>query len=249
MNKYAIGLLLFVCLSSCNKRFSFFNSDPSKLKIKNLDFEYLSLKTKIKYQDDGNSQKATANIRIKKDSLIWFSITPGLGIEAARGLISRDSIVILDKIHKTYSILKFKDLSNRFHFDLDFNLIESVLVGNMIWSVEASDKVIREPGLYNITKKNGDLTISHRIGNNTMKLEKIYAISDTTQNSLDINYEDFDLIDNKAFPNSANIYIKYKAKKDNSEKFSNITLEHTKVEIDKKKLKFSFNIPAKYDLK
>jgi hypothetical protein len=242
-------MLLVLGLSSCNKRFSFFNSDPSKLKIKNLDFEYLALRTKIKYKNDNKSQKATANIRIKKDSLIWFSITPGLGIEAARGLISKDSIIILDKIHKTYSILKFEDLSKQFHFDLDLNLIESVLVGNMIWPVASSDKVIREPGLYNITKKNGDLTISHLIGNNTMKLEKIYAISDTTQNSLDINYQDFNLIDNKAFPNSANIYIKYIAKKDNSEKFSNITLDHSKVEIDKKKLKFSLNIPSKYERK
>jgi hypothetical protein len=70
-------MLLVLGLSSCNKRFSFFNSDPSKLKIKNLDFEYLALRTKIKYKNDNKSQKATANIRIKKDSLIWFSITPG----------------------------------------------------------------------------------------------------------------------------------------------------------------------------
>ena len=249
MNKSVFFLLLVLGLSSCNKRFSFFNADPSKLKIKNLDFDYLTLKTKIKFIDGDNNQKATANIRIKQDSLIWFSITPGLGIEAARGLISKDSIIILDKIHKEYSILKFDDLSDKFHFDLNYKLIEAVLVGNMIWKVEASDKVIKEPGLYNITKKNGNLTISHLIGNNTMKLEKIYAISDSTKNSLDINYNDFELIDSQAFPNSAEIYIKYVAKIDNSEKFSNITLQHTKVEIDKKKLKFSFNIPSKYERK
>ncbi len=246
MNKLVIAILVMASLASCNKKLAFFNADPSKLNINNLDFEYMSLRTKIKYADNAKSQKATANIRFKKDSLIWFSITPGLGIEAARGLISQDSIIILDKIHKQYSILKFKDLSERFHFDLDFNLIQSVLIGNMIWEVEASDKIIKEPGLYNVTKKNGDLTISHLIGNNTMKLEKIFAISDSTQSSLDINYKDFVLIGDKAFPKSVNIYIKDKPKRRKSEKFSNITLEHNKVEIDKKKLRFSFNIPSKY---
>ena len=249
MNRLIACVLVLVALSSCNKNFSFFNTNPSKLKIKNLDFEYLTLKTKIKFNDNNKKQKATANIRIKNDSLIWFSITPGLGIEAARGLISKDSIIILDKIHKKYSILKFKDLSEQFHFDLDFNLIKSVLIGNMIWAVESTDKVIREPGLYNITKKNGDLIISHLIGNNTMKLERVYAINDSTNNSLDINYRDFELINEKAFPKTVDIYIKYQTKKDSSEKFSNITLEHNKVEIDKKKIKFSFNIPSKYELK
>lgn len=249
MSKALVCILVIVSLTSCNKKFSFFNTDPSKLNINNLDYEYLSLKTKIKYKDDSKSQKATANIRFKSDSLIWFSITPGLGIEAARGLISRDSIIILDKIHKEYSIIKFEDLSNQYHFNLDFNLIESILLGNMVWKVESSDKVIKEPGLYNITKKNGDLTISHLIGNNTMKLEKVFAISDSTKNSLDINYQDFEKINDKVFPKSVDIYIKYKAKNSNSEKFSNITLEHNKVEIDKKKLKFSFNIPSKYERK
>ena len=43
------------------------------------------------------------NLRIRKDSAIWISITPLLGIEAARVLINRDSLMILDRVHKTFS--------------------------------------------------------------------------------------------------------------------------------------------------
>lgn len=181
--------------------------------------------------------------------MIWFSITPGLGIEVVRGVIYKDSIIILDKINKQYNILTFKQLSEQFHFNLDFNLIKSVLIGNMIWEMEATDKVTRQLRFYNITKRHGDLTISHFIGNNTMKPERIFAINDSTNNLLDIKYRNFELINDNAFPKTVDIYIKYKIKKNNSEKFSNITLEHNKIEIDRKKLKFSFKIPSKYERK
>lgn len=245
MNRITVLALAIVILTGCSKNFTIFNVNPNKLNIEDLEYEYLSLRSKVKFNSDGKSVKATANVRIRSDSVIWFSLTPGLGIEAARGLISKDSIILLDKIHKKYSILRFKDLSEKFHFDLDFNIIESILLGKMIWPLESKDKVSKEETYYKIDKTKGDLSISHFVGMNTMKLEKLDASSDSTNNSLMINYKDFELISQTIFPLKSTIEIKYK--QGNSDKFTNIALEHNKVEIDKKKLKFNFNIPSKYE--
>lgn len=246
MNRVLSLVLVILLLSGCSKKFTLFQANSSKLNVENLEFEYLSLKTKVRYSHDKENVKASANIRMRKDSVIWFSLTPGLGIEAARGLISKDSIILLDKIHKKYSILRFKDLSENFHFDLDFNLVQSILLGNMIWPVEPRDKVSREQEFYKIDKTKGDLSIAHYVGSNTMKLEKLEAVSDSTNNSLQINYTDFELISDKILPIKANLEIGYTDKKDKTLKSSKIILEHNKVEIDKKKLRFTFNIPQKY---
>lgn len=246
MNKLIIPFVAILLLTSCSKQLTLFNSKASKLNIKNLAFSDLTLRTKIKYISGIEDLKATANVRIKKDSLIWFSLTPGLGIEAARGWITQDSIILIDKIHKEYSVLKFKDLTDRFNFNMDYHMIESVLLGNMIWPVEATDQVVKEESFFNISKKEGDLAISHYIGRGTLKLEKLEAVSDSTSNSMNINYSEFDLISDKIVPARAEISIEYTSRKDGRRKITNINFDHTKIDIDNKKLKFTFAIPEKY---
>lgn len=246
MNKSVIPIVILLLFASCSKQFTFFNPNPNKLKIKNLDFEDLTLRTKIKFRSGTEDLKATAHIRIKQDSLIWFSLTPGLGIEAARGLISKDSIVLVDKIHKEYTILQFKDLTEKFNFNLDYHLIESILLGNMIWPVESEDNVVKQDTYYSVSKEKGDLAIAHYIGINTMKLEKLEAVSDSTKNSMNIMYSEFDLISEKIVPAKAAISIQYKSRKDGRRKISNINFDHTRIDIDGKKQKFSFDIPDKY---
>ncbi|MFY0651670.1 MAG: DUF4292 domain-containing protein [Cyclobacteriaceae bacterium] len=246
MNKSVLAIAVLILFASCSKQLSFFNSNPNKLKIKNLDFEDLTLRTKIKFKSGTEDLKATAHIRIKQDSLIWFSLTPGLGIEAARGLISKDSIILVDKIHKEYTTMQFADLTKKFNFSLDYHLIESILLGNMVWPIEETDAIEKQSGFYSIDKQKGDLAISHFVGINTMKLEKLEAVSDSTKNFMNISYSEFDLISEKIVPAKALITIQYKSKKDGRRKISNINFDHTRIDIDKKKLKFSFEVPEKY---
>jgi hypothetical protein len=70
------------------------------------------------------------NIRMKKDSIIWLSVT-GVGLEVARGIITPDSIVFMDKIHKDYFVFNYEQLSKQYNFDLNFALLQSVIIGNL----------------------------------------------------------------------------------------------------------------------
>ena len=245
MNRIVLCLIGVVALTSCSKKFSLFSTNPDKFNLNNLEYEYLSLKSKIKYEDGDDKQKATANIRIRKDSVIWFSITPGLGIEAARGIITHDSIMIIDKINKEYTVKAVREFTDKVHFKLDLQLLESILVGNLIWPVREGDKITRSRGFYLIPKKYQTLSIKNYIGANSMKLEKMEVTSDTSINALQIQYSSFQLFDEKVVPTEVDMNIKYITPNDNTQKMSNITIEHAKVEIDKKH-KFSFTIPKKY---
>src|SRR5690348_3224740 len=61
------------------------------------DFQWLTAKAEVEYTDqDNNPETFDVNIRLRKDSVIWISVTPLLGIEAVRVLITPDSMKIMN---------------------------------------------------------------------------------------------------------------------------------------------------------
>lgn len=247
MNRFILCLAGLLVLSACSKKLAIFSSKSEQLNLNNLEYTNLSLKSKIKYKDENRDLKATANIRVRKDSIIWFSLTPGLGIEAARGIVTKDSIVILDKIHKEYQVLKVEELSDKYHFDFDLKLLESIIIGNLIWPIESDDEIKKADGYFTVQKTEGDLTVLNYIGSNSMKLEKIQAISDTSRNAMKIDYVDFLKVDEKIVPSEINMLINYRSKRNKAKKESKVQIRHSRININKEDLNFTFSIPDKYD--
>jgi hypothetical protein len=69
-----------------------------------------------------------------KDSAVWLSISPALGIEVARALITSDSLSLLSKIpdNKFGYITTIADLENWLHFELDLSDLQQILLGRPI---------------------------------------------------------------------------------------------------------------------
>ena len=73
------------------------NREAVPVKVQEIAFDYLTAKSKFSLRSSTQDfENTNVNIRIKKDSLIWLSVT-GVGFEVGRGLITPDSIVFLDK--------------------------------------------------------------------------------------------------------------------------------------------------------
>ena len=95
------------------------------------NFQYLSAKANIDYTDKtGETQSFDINLRVHRDSIIWISITPLLGIEAARVLVTKDSVHILDRVHKTYSKRGLSYFEELFKTNVSFDMMQAVIVGN-----------------------------------------------------------------------------------------------------------------------
>ncbi|MEM8908018.1 MAG: DUF4292 domain-containing protein [Bacteroidota bacterium] len=94
-----------------------------------IDAEWLSAKAKIAFRDDSQSRKASANIRLRKDSVLWMNVKK-LGIEAARILITPDSVYLVDRINKEYAISDFSLLQQQYHLPANFNLLQNLILGN-----------------------------------------------------------------------------------------------------------------------
>jgi hypothetical protein len=102
-----------------------------KLEVNEFKFETLSTKADITFIDEKETS-FKANLRIRKDSAIWMSITPALGIEMARILITKDSLMFMDRMHNKYFVGDFAFINKKFDVDMDYNMLEALLVGNSI---------------------------------------------------------------------------------------------------------------------
>lgn len=98
------------------------------------EFEWVGMKLSAEVDDGEKSQSFKANIRMRKDSVIWISISPALGVEVMRVLITQDSIKYVSKVpgDKHYYIGGFDVLSDLAESDLTFQMIQDLLVGNAL---------------------------------------------------------------------------------------------------------------------
>lgn len=98
------------------------------------DYTWIGMKVDADFLSNGETQGFKATIRMHKDSAIWISITPALGIEMIRILITPDSLRYLSKIpdNKYYYTGGFEVISNLVGVDLDFEMLQDLLIGNAL---------------------------------------------------------------------------------------------------------------------
>jgi hypothetical protein len=220
-----------------------------KFIVKEIDFKYFSSKAKINFKDEKQDINAAVHIRMKKDSVIWMSITPGLGIEALRILIRPDSIFMLNKIKNpnAYSAYGFDYLNKQFNIDLNFKNLQAMILGNLPISKTYNDMLTKDEaaGEFILQQKTQNMGVNNHVKIATMKLLKLEMNQAATQNKLSIEYSNFAPLDTASFPYENQVLIE--TFKNQIAKNTTINISHNKVEIDGKALNFPFNVPKRYE--
>lgn len=224
------------------------------VKQESLEFDYLSAKLAIKYKGK-QSLSLKGNLRMKKDSVIWLSLSPGLGIEAARVLISKDEVQFMNRLEKNYSIYSYQELSEKFNTPLHFDMIQSFLTGNHMLP-------LHEKELFSDVSNEKNYRISNFSERQLRKIEKGKMIpeelvfmllvhpehyrpegqflEDKQQDrSLSIRYHDYEKLNNSYLPEKIDIEVK--AEEENA-----VHISFSKIACPDE-LSFSFRIPSKYD--
>lgn len=248
MNKTILFTLLslFIIFSGCSKKWSDISwnlKDKQTLEVRQIDFENFSGKAKIQFKDSEFDIKAKANIRIKKDSLIWITFS-AVGIQGARVLMNKDSITILNIMKKEYYVFYYDSLTKRFNFDINFEAIQATALGNLIVDRQEDNDVIKKDDFYILKQNSNQVLVDNFVNRKTMKVERVEMEEPQTVNKASIIYQDFNVIENKAFPFSAAISLFYAAKQGTLNTI--IQLEYNKAEFDDKKLKYPFTISDRY---
>ncbi len=255
MNRY-FWLISWVCLfvlASCGRKTVSTSGIPlaEELTIQNIDFNYLTSSSKIRYRNDGENVSATANIRVKKDSVIWISVTPGFGIEAARGLITRDSVSFINRLDKEFSTYSFEELSNKFNFNLNYDLLQAVLLGDMPRPLTAGDQVEKQVNHFLVRQQEGPLTIDNFVDARLMKVSRVAVVDETKRddqrrgkNTLNLRYEDFKRLNDQFLPFKNVVSLDYRSQ--GQKRRTQIDIQHKKANIVDEVLRFPFSIPNNY---
>ena len=216
----------------------------SSLSIEEIDFEYLHGKARMVLKDGNKEQEAKANIRVRKDSVIWMNFT-FIGVQGGRALIDQDSITIVSNVKKEYYVFNYKELSKRFNFEINYKVIQAAMLGNLIMERKEADTVEQKSATYLLKQSSGHVQVLNYISSANRKLQKVDLKESDTHNSLTINYGDFQPVGDKLFPYNGTINLFYKTLAGLLN--TTIIFEYTKAEVGDKELKFPFNIPKKYE--
>jgi hypothetical protein len=224
--------------------------DSSELLIDEASFDYFSGKANMYFKDDSRKKdiKTQATIRMRKDSVIWINLKAAGGvIQGGKALINKDSISIVNDVDKEYYIFTFEDLSKEFGFAINYDIIQSAALGNLIMLRNNDDDVDKLKNFFLLKQQSGTVTISNYINDRTMKLEKLVMRESESKNTLTINYSNFQLVGEKVFPYNGSINLIYKTL--SGVLNTSIQIEYSKADMGDKELNFRFNIPKKYERK
>lgn len=216
----------------------------STLAIEEIDFEYFHGKARMVLADGNKEREVKANIRVRKDSVIWINFTV-IGIQGGRALINQDSITIKSDVANEYYVFDYEELSKRFNFEINYKVIQSAMLGNLLMDRMPEDSVEQKSATYLLKQYAGTVKVLNFISAITMKIQKVELKESDTYNSVTINYANFQPVGDKLFPYNGTINIFYKAAAGLLN--TSITFEYNKAEVGDKELRFPFNIPKKYD--
>lgn len=219
----------------------FINETYEKLNANRIGFETFSAKINTEYQSsNGKKENVTVFVRMKKDSIIWISVSGPLGFEGMRLLIDNDSVKILNKLIKEYQVRSLDYLQEVAALPLDLRSMQELIIGNPVFldpdikSYSVSENIISilsEGKWFRnlISMHNNDHLILHS------KLDDVDVLRNRT---CYLNYSDYENKKVVNFSTSRNITVTEKTKLDIKLNFKQYEFNET--------LSFPFSIPKGY---
>lgn len=211
-----------------------------KLQENQVQFEWLTSRASIRMENQNQRIDFRARFRMKKDSIIWASLSPALGLEIARLKISRDSLRYVNRMDRVYYEGDYQLITRIMPTSIDFDLLQSLLLGNsyslfdraaFTASVDGdayrlSSNGSSKPGGHNELDEHPELFIQDVwIDPDHFKMirMKLKGPGNTNQELL-VNYQDFVKIGDERFPSRILFEVKGGAKNHLQIEFSRIEL-------------------------
>jgi len=266
--KYRSGLILIVSIAlfflSCNPTRKAIKTPLkeegaeyllNKLKEHELKFDWLAAKFSADYENKGNTVSFGGQLRIRKDSLIWISLTPMLGIEALRIMISQDSVKLINRLNDTFFIGDYEYVNRFLNTNIDYDILQAFLIGNDLQYYENSKfRASIDRGEYKLsTLERQKLKKFVRNSNENLKIyiQNIWLDAQTFKITfadvkeirrenikLEASYLEFKDIESQLFPKMMEFFIRAENNIRVKATFSKITINTP--------LQFPFKVPVNY---
>jgi len=241
MNKLLSYLFLILILSSCSikVREIDYAKAPKNAKdlierviSKNKIPEWLSLKGKINLIKDEKDITLNINIKCRKDSIIWASVSaPFVGIELFRTMLTKDSVYYLNRTNKTFFVKPITHIKASLKADISFDEIQEMITAN--------PRILKKEYTFHIIENTFELNakqVFYKVSVDFYRILHASIIDD--KNELSYEFSSFINENEFTFPKQFSINVR------SSENFK-VTLDYSKIVFNEKQ-KLPFKIPSSY---
>ncbi len=223
----------------------FIRSTSEKLFRNHINYETFSAKINVDYQgSDGKKYDVNAFVRMKKDSVIWVSVNAVLGIEAMRILIKKDSVWLLNKLDKEYTVRSLEVLQEVAALPLDLHSMQELIIGNPVF-FDTSNIVSYNTNGDNISMLSFGQWFRHLItlssSSHVVLNSKLDDINPLRNRTCYLNYSDYEDKKGVQFSTDRVISVTEKTKLDIKLKYKQYEFNET--------LSFPFSVPKNYKYK
>ncbi|WP_040279651.1 DUF4292 domain-containing protein [Psychroserpens damuponensis] len=203
------------------------------------NFKTLQAKVKIDIIDGLKESSYTLNLRMEKDKTIWLNATLGL----ARAMITPDRVQFYDKINDQYFDGDYKLLSDLLGVELNFEKVQSLLIGESLFDLKADTYVIsNNETSYILQPKNQNalLELFLLFNPSHFKMDSQQLLQPLKKRFLQIDYTGYQEVDKEVLPQN----IKIIAVEDSEE--LNVIMEYKSVSVNEE-VRFPFRIPSGFE--
>lgn len=212
------------------------------LAAKQLNYETLVLKGKADLNIDGDEKNVTLNIRVKKDKAIWFSVTAlGGAFEAARGIITPDSIWIMNRLDKKAIKKPFTYIHQFTNSQVNFGWLQAILTGNNIKELMTEkSSLAQENGVWVVNGTQNSM--AYGVLFNTLLKTSVLTLNDAqAAQGLKVNYDKYIMVNEGLFPSDVKITSAV------GNKNLSVAVEFVKIEHNVP-VEFPFTVPQSFEL-
>lgn len=220
--------------------------ESSKRVLKNhykntFDEATLKAALKVNFKKGNDSKNFSVSLRIQKDETIWMSGAV-FGFPVLKALITPNRVSYYIKPLKTYYEGDFTSLQALLGTDLNFSMLQNILVGDALLPLKSKNFVSRidqQAHLLTLKKENSLAKLFFWIHPLHYKIEKQEIKSLQKKASLSISYKNYNKINNTYFPDQINIRAK------DQQNQAHLRVQYKSVSLGKK-LSFPYKIPSGY---
>ncbi len=118
-------LALLMAATSCASRKKTVAPTPPQA------FEWMTANLDIQAEGNGMSfDNLSGQLRMRRDSIVWLSVTATMGVEVLRAKVSNDSVWVLNRMEKTYLAEPLDSLGAKVGMPLNLPLVQTLLLDN-----------------------------------------------------------------------------------------------------------------------
>ena len=243
MNKLQLILIsgIVFLLASCAKKTIPFESEGAMKEFTPVtaEYDYLSAKAKIVIEEEsGKITRGTLNLRAKKDSVLWFTMSPGMGMEAIRGLVTQDKIQIRDRVGRDDVNLTYAEFDRLFGLKLSLELFQNVVWANIPHPFTFEDRLLRVGKKFELTQVRNGVRYFSKVETSHGKVSELVSNSLDDRGSVLATYPNFQEVEKQPFPAEVIFKIAYQLPEGSQNVI--IHIEWTSMELTSESLSFPF---------